>query len=804
MATNTAVANLNRVQYAGLDFPTIFDDLRSELQTKFAGEFNDFALSSLAIMLTDLSAYGLDTLSFYLDRRASDAYLETAQTRKAVARLARQLGYKMGGAVSSSTDLSVRVTNAVNFLVTIPQGFQFKGPNGLIFEVAQGVTIAPLTVAAVAVPVYEGETIAETFIGNGQPNQVFQLSSVPAGKSVVQGSAKVLVNGATFAEAEFLPITGGQYFELGYNDDPATVRFGDGTVSQTDIPAQGATISVSYIASSGQAGQVSANTITSVVTPLVINTVTVPLTVTNPEAAVGGDNPESLERTKVLAPQVYKSRQVAITQSDYVALSTAFADPLFGRVAVAQAYSTRSANSDLELQSLLQDVRDTISPVKAAVDAQVVALGVQTEAITLALADITTANADIVTQRGIINNIVDSTTGTAVTNLQAAANTTTVSTSRCVSGTTATSLIPAATGVTTQTTASFVQPAPLNDVTVFVSDIANLTIGQTVTVSTGGALTGGTYTVKTVPTTTSVLLTLVTAGPTTPAGTVVASGSELSSTPTDALTNATQTLLQSLFSDIYTDLGSISSNVRSAITSIGNVEAANDLILAGTGSITTSVGTAQAAVNVVNGTVSPAITAAVVPLSVTGTATGTVNLDLAAIADHVDGILSANCSANLVTVPILTKDADGFYVGPSVGLKNSLQSYLDARKSVTQSVVVTSGAQAIVKAVISLQVGVLQGFSEQVVAASVTSAMNGLLKSRLFGVSLYRSDIVQIVQAVEGVSFVNPIITGYLDPLTPSVTLTDKIDAFGNLIINKEEVVSKGSISISTVVRTSP
>src|SRR3990170_236618 len=106
-ALAAAVTTLTRAKYAGLDFDTHEDDLRAEIQVKFAATYNDFAASATGIMLLDLVAYGLDTLSFYLDRRVTDTFLQTARSRKAVTRLCRQLGYRIRGAVASSVDLDV-------------------------------------------------------------------------------------------------------------------------------------------------------------------------------------------------------------------------------------------------------------------------------------------------------------------------------------------------------------------------------------------------------------------------------------------------------------------------------------------------------------------------------------------------------------------------------------------------------------------------------------------------------------------------------------------------------------------------
>lgn len=716
MASNTAVAALNKVQYAGLDFPTHFDDLRSELQTKFAADFNDFTLSSLAIMLIDITAYGLDSLSFYLDRRATDSYLDTAQTRKAVARLTRQLGYKMGGAVAASTDLTVRITTPVNFSVTIPVGFQFLGPNNLIFEAAEAVTFAPRQATPEVIPVYEGQTINEVFVGDGTANQVFELRRVPAGKNVVQNSSSVLVNGTTYTEAEFLPITGGQFYEVGYNDDPATVRFGDGTISQTDIPGPNSTISVTYVAATGLAGQVNANTITKTVRPLVVNFTTIALSITNPDGAVGGDDPESLERAKYLAGQVYKTRKVAVTQNDYVALATAFADPLFGRVAAAQAISSRSAESDLELQTLLQDVRDVTSPVFGSVTTQVSAIDTQGTAIEDANAAISASTTTIAATVNAASTSADD----ATSDILAASNRSVLALSRCNAGATTVSLIP---------------------------------IGAS-----------------------------------------------------DQLTTATRANLLSVFSALTTDVGTIQSSVDSALdntktistalTSIGTTPSAPDSMLL---EVTNAVTASEAARIVIVDTAAPAITTAVAPLSPTGTGTGSIEIALDAINDHVDAFLSANCSANLVTVPVLTRDANGFYAAPSLGLKQRLQEYLDARKAVTQTVQVTSGERSLIYVILDIQVGVRQGYSENVVRLAVQSAVDGILKNRLFGASLYRSSITDTVLAVAGVAYVNPVITGYYTADSPTTPLTTKLDSFGNLVILDSEVVTKATVSISTV-----
>ncbi len=393
-----ASADLVRAQYSGLDFNTHLDDLRARVQVKYAATYNDFAASALGMMLLDSVSFGLDTLSFYLDRRATDTYLSTARTRKSVARLTRQLGYKMRAAVSSSVDLSITIASP-GFNVTMPKGFQFTGPDDLIYENAQSVTwLSTDTIRTKSVSCYEGVTVVESFVSDGSANQVFQLKRVPDQSFAVSGSVTVTVNGASFVESEFLSFDATDQFEVGYNDDPPTIRFGDGTAG--NIPISGASIVVTYVGSRGLNGLVGSHTITAEKNALVVSFQPITMTVDNALGSIGGDDPETLSHAKTFAPLVYKSRFVAVTRPDYEALSGSFADPLFGRVAVAQAVSSRTAAADTDLNTNISIIEGAIDdpllsaagPFTITGTASVSTLGVVTGAATQFLSELSVGN----------------------------------------------------------------------------------------------------------------------------------------------------------------------------------------------------------------------------------------------------------------------------------------------------------------------------------------------------------------------------------------------------------------------------
>jgi hypothetical protein len=717
---------------AALDFATASDELLLRLQAQFAADFNDFSVSSLAIILLDLEAYGLDGLGYYLDRRALEAYLATATTRQATTRLCRQLGYKMRGGLAASVDLTVTVPDLHAFAVPIPKGFLIRGPNGLVYEVARAVTfLAGETGGAVAknLPCFEGQSFAETFVADGTVNQSFMLRRAGT-KFVVAGTVVVAVNGTTWSEVEFLTFGATPQFEVGYTEEPPRIRFGSGSVGA--IPPSGATVQVSYFATSGVAGRVAKETLTEPVTPLVVNFATITLTLSNPAASVGGNDPETIDEARQNAPRTWKARNVAITQGDYEGLARSYADPLAGRVAVAQAYATRSADQDLALGASLRSIRDAAGAARTPTQTSLVTLRARLASITASLASIqnelTAAAANASATDTEVQTLLTATRQVETLAANLSANATSIATA-------ANTIKPALAAVSIVTSPS---PEQLYQATVngWNALLDSILAAAAVVGTAGGAVAG----------------------------------------------------------QVSAIVGAVA-NARSFLRGIGL-----DTSTAGSSMATASTQRATAAAAV--GVASPASgcyadAAAIEAVVVVGATSTYATIDAActAIFDHVDAILADDCTANLVTVPILTRDAGGFLAAPSTTLVQSLQGYLNARREVTQTVSVVSGAEALILVVLSLRVGVRAGASLSLVESAVGAAVDGILRDRRFGANLYLSDF-RDVGGLEGVSFLNVEILGYYgrDGVT---LLTDKLDSSGNLLVQPSEVVTKGRVSVA-------
>jgi hypothetical protein len=742
-----SLSTLNRVRYAGFDFDTHVDDLRARIQVKFAADYNDFALASLGMMLLDVISFGLDTLSFYLDRRATEVYLSTARTRRGVSRLTRQLGYKMGGAVSSSTDLDVSITSdplAIN--VPIPEGFQFNGPNDLIYRATEEVIWTPAEQAAGTikqVPVSEGTLVTETFASDGTPNQVFELRRVPEGKYPAAGTVTCTVDGADFEETDFLDFGATDQFEVAFNDDPPTVRFGDGVIG--NIPRANATIIVTYVATSGKGGNVERQSILEETTSLVVAGDTITLSVSNPAKSSGGDDPETLAHAKAFAGRVFNSRRVAITRNDYTALAGSYADPVFGRVAVAQAISSRSSDNDLFLKAQLNAISNALAPevetirdallATSASDTDRVAAGFGTSSILFLMLNELNAGSesisDTVANIGASADVIDANVDTTATSLRGNRGLTFEIASKLDQVQDKVEAYgPSGTGDLTQ--------PQVDDV------VAILTTADTDVTTLRAAIDTQLATLSSVKDETDKI------------------GSDASDTQFDA-------------TDTYLKI--IGDHVTSLVSTIGT----ND-----EGTPASSTGLFLTFNSDLAG-----VADALDP-DLANNAAATVSVAITNIDNHVDGILAADCQANLVTVPILVRDSAGFYTAPSNGLVDSLQTYLTERKEVTQTVRVVSGEDFLIFPVLVVRIGVSQGYSLEQTRTAAETAIDGVLIDRSFGVDLYVSDLVEAIKALEGVVFTNVTISGY-KVFGSSTVLTDKLDTEGNLIIEDSEVITKNT-----------
>jgi len=126
--------------YLNRDFESIREDLMNLLKVYYPEQYQDFNAVSIGMSLVDLMAYVSDLLSYHTDKRFNEMFLETANEKTSLYRLAKNLGYKAPGFRPAVTivDFSIEVPATAdgpdeNYLPLFRPGVQIKGA-GQIFE----------------------------------------------------------------------------------------------------------------------------------------------------------------------------------------------------------------------------------------------------------------------------------------------------------------------------------------------------------------------------------------------------------------------------------------------------------------------------------------------------------------------------------------------------------------------------------------------------------------------------------------------------------------------------------------------
>lgn len=699
-----------KVRYSNRDFATFFDDLSKRLKDEYGDVYNDFSSASLGMMLVDLFAWNAEQLSWYTDRRATEGFLETALHRSSVSRLTRQIGYAMRPAASATVDLDVTPVAAQTFEWSVSVGFQFTGPNGLVFEATQEITWAANDGSTKTVPAREGAAKRVTSSSNGEPNQEIRLAAAGGdGKYLIQGTVRVFVDGAEWTELEFLEFEQTDTFEIHYLAEPPLVRFGNSVAG--NIPNTGAEIRILFAVGSGQTGNVAAGSITGVVRPLVARFTTVSLTVNNPAPSSGGADPETTDSAKITAPKFFATRGVAVTEQDYRALSGAFLDPQYGKPSKATAYCARTLTGDVEANNLINDARGEVDAYQTTISTDAALLATELTTIQTKVDD---AQAQSLT---VDAKLLDIEAQVAVIG----------------------------------TSASLIQgrAIAIQDMITIVDDILNdnstgyiVTLADVVTLLNGDGHTAEAFSV-------AVMIVNLTAA----LSSLITAKADIDGSAT-AIKSANQAI------QVDVDDAQIAQAVSTA--DLVDVETELTIAMAQVTEISTEVEEHQ------------------------------VSIDVAfdGLIAHLDEVIAADCKANVITVPILASDGDGFYVAPTTGLVRRLEEYLQERADVAHSVVVVSGEFQLIEAAIRIEIRRADAYTFQEVASDADAAVRAMLKARNFGVSLYLHQIHNTLDDIPGVDIANVEILGEAAFL----------DSDGNLIADQEHVITYGSIEIDELL----
>jgi hypothetical protein len=347
------------------DFNSLKTRLALFVEQRFPNDFTDFFESDLGVMLMEMWAFCADMLSFKMDQVANEIYIDSVGELDNAFRLAQAFGYQPTPPIAASALFSATINSLLAIDLVIPAGFQVSTGGSLIYELFpadplnnpifnQNILIPAGSFTNTAIVGIQGQTFIDTFTSTGVINQNFTLNQGP----VIFGSVQVMVNGTTWTQVDFFTSSQPSFeyrvvYDSNYN---AFVIFGNTQAGY--IPTQGSQIQITYRVGGGAAGGVVTGAF-SVQSGFVVPgfNITVPVTITNYTAGVGGYDGDQIADIQNSLPAYNQIQNRCVTGQDYKLAAELYVSPYNGQVGKATAVlrNTGCAGNVVDLFVLAQD-----------------------------------------------------------------------------------------------------------------------------------------------------------------------------------------------------------------------------------------------------------------------------------------------------------------------------------------------------------------------------------------------------------------------------------------------------------------
>lgn len=310
------MSSSNPLSYTNYDYDLLVTELINRLKATDA--WKDTYESSTGMMIIEFYAYIGEMLLYYLERRAEECYLATAQNKSSVINLVKLIRYEPKRKVSAVGSLQITLAEPSSEIVYIPKYTECQTANGVSYVINRDVSIVSPNLSVVAEGI-QGIKVDAAFTGDGSTNQSYAISDT----SIENTNYTVLINGEEWTEVTtFISSVGtDKHFRVEYElDDTVSLHFGDNVRGKT--PENGHAIIFRYIRSAGLSGNVyQTDMITTLVDAIYDATsIEVEATVTNTTTFTTGDDAEGIEEIRSEAPQVFATGDRAVTRADFSAI----------------------------------------------------------------------------------------------------------------------------------------------------------------------------------------------------------------------------------------------------------------------------------------------------------------------------------------------------------------------------------------------------------------------------------------------------------------------------------------------------
>jgi len=317
-------------QFTNLDFENLRTQIKDYLRSN--SEFTDFDFEgSNFSTLIDLLAYNSYVTAFNSNMAVNEVFLDSATLRENVVSLARNIGYvprsrrAARARVGFDVDMSQTDSRTVKILAGQVALGAVQGGN-YIFSIPDDVTV-PVdtngTATFSSLELYEGIYLTSTFVvDNSQANQRFVLPNTNIDTTTIRVSVKNQITEQYTQYSNILNVDENSRIFLiqEIEDQKYELRFGDGIIGKK--LDSGSVITASYIVTNGTTGNGASNfTFSGIIQDNNGTDVTSGISLLLTESSSqNGDEIESIDSIKYLAPRVYSSQFRAVTANDYKAL----------------------------------------------------------------------------------------------------------------------------------------------------------------------------------------------------------------------------------------------------------------------------------------------------------------------------------------------------------------------------------------------------------------------------------------------------------------------------------------------------
>jgi hypothetical protein len=323
-----------QLNYSSFDFNTIKQNLITLLENDPVFKDYNFGGSNINTFIELISGIG-DLFNFYINAMADESYIQSSELYETVNKLVNLIGYNPSGYTASS--LTVDLSASIDFsndddyfeipkwtgfsvFSTSPEGedIKYTNPSKVI-----SVGVAGTNIFDDSVFLIQGiKEVSDPYIGTGNAFQTIEIEEDKA----IEGYIEVTIDDVVWTYVENLHRnvdSTSKVFTTRYNKNKKVeLSFGDGVFGV--IPPMSSEIIVTYIKTLGVDGQIGANEVTEMDTPIVITLANgtpteteIDFIITQTDASDGGRIPLSIEEVREYGPKSFRTQDRVVTSQDH-------------------------------------------------------------------------------------------------------------------------------------------------------------------------------------------------------------------------------------------------------------------------------------------------------------------------------------------------------------------------------------------------------------------------------------------------------------------------------------------------------